>query len=217
MQVDPDYPELAHEVLDWFDELAAGGPREITLLEAETDLCGLLRRRGYEGQEGASFFAYHSRPLADLPEPELPAGFVARSVRGAEDLERRVAVHQAAWNSVRVTTESYQVVMSSWPYRPELDWVVEDVEGRFAANCLIWYDDRNGVGLIEPVGTDPQFRRRGLSRAVCLAALHALRDVGASTAIVYPRGDAAYPIPQILYQGMGFRPYARTRTYLKEN
>lgn len=101
MQVDPACAELAKEALDWFDELAAGGPREFTLLDAETELCGRLLRRGYEERPDAPFFAYHECSPAELPEPVPPTGFTLRAVRGEEDLEQRVAVHQAAWNSTR--------------------------------------------------------------------------------------------------------------------
>jgi hypothetical protein len=43
--------------------------------------------------------------------------------------------------------------------------------------------------------------------------LHALRDAGATAAVVCPRGDDAYPVPGLLYRGLGFRPGARTVTY----
>jgi len=214
LQIDPAYPGLPAEVLDWFDELAGDGTREINPLDAQDDVREALLKRGYEPvDDDAPFFAHHVRELDDLPDPVLPEGFTARAVRGVEDLDRRVAVHQAAWNSTKVTRESYGTLMTVWPYRTGLDWVVEAPDGRFASNCLIWYDDVHRVGLIEPVGTDPEFRRLGLARAVCLAALHALAEEGGERAIVCPRGDAAYPVPQELYRGMGFRPYGRTRTY----
>ncbi|WP_414636129.1 GNAT family N-acetyltransferase [Amycolatopsis sp.] len=123
-----------------------------------------------------------SRPLTDLPQPALPAGYRARPIRSEEDLPGRVAVHRAAWHPSRVTTGSYRDVMAAWPCRADLDWVVKTPDGSLVANCLIWLDERNRVGELEPVGTDPRFRRKGLSRAVCLAALHALRATGA------PRG-----------------------------
>jgi hypothetical protein len=41
----------------------------------------------------------------------------------------------------------------------------------------------------------------------------ALRDAGAIRAVVYPRGDDAYPVARRLYFGLGFRPVARTITY----
>lgn len=215
LQVDPAHPQLLDEVLDWLDELAAGNPCEINPLDSQEEVQAALLRHGYRRQESGPYFAYHMRDLTDLPAVVLPEGFTARAIDDEADLEQRVAVHQAAWNSTRVTTDSYRAIMASWPYRSGLDWIVEAPTGSFAASCLIWLDDANKVGLIEPVGTHPDFRRLGLSQAVCLAALHALKDLGAATAIVCPRGDPAYPIPQHLYRGLGFRPYDRTRTYTK--
>lgn len=69
-------------------------------------------------------------------------------------------------------------------------------------------------GLVEPVGCDPAYRRRGFAQAVNLAALHAVRDAGAVEALVCPRGDDGYPKARKLYQSIGFRPGARTVTYV---
>ncbi|MFI9510521.1 GNAT family N-acetyltransferase [Nocardia sp. NPDC052566] len=217
LQVDPAYPQVLDEILTWFDEVADGGPREITVLDAEVEVIAALVANGYRRRDDAPFFAYHAHDLANLPAPELPAGFRLRAVRGADDLAHRVSVHQLAWESERVTAESYGAVMAAWPYRADLDWVVECADGRFAAYCLIWLDPVHRVGLIEPVGTAPEFRRRGLSRAVCLAALHALEAAGGRSAVVYPRGDAGYPVPQILYRGLGFAQYARTLAYTSKS
>jgi ribosomal protein S18 acetylase RimI-like enzyme len=108
---------------------------------------------------------------------------------------------------------SYSNVMDAWPYRADLDWVIQAPKGELASFALAWLDDVNRVGELEPVGTDPIYRGLGLGRAVSLAALHALRNAGAENAVVYPRGDDAYPIPARLYGGMGFMPRARTVTY----
>ena len=51
-----------------------------------------------------------------------------------------------------MTTDSYATVMSTWPYRPETDWVVESSTGEMAASALGWLDDENKVGLVEPAG-----------------------------------------------------------------
>ncbi|MGI8576737.1 MAG: GNAT family N-acetyltransferase [Nocardioidaceae bacterium] len=114
-----------------------------------------------------------------------------------------------------VSTESYSNVMATWPYRYGLDWVVESPDGQLVAFCLGWLDEHNQVGELEPVGTDPVFRGLGLGRAVSLAALHALRDAGADIAVVYPRGDATYPVAASLYRSIGFTPGARTITYTR--
>jgi ribosomal protein S18 acetylase RimI-like enzyme len=119
-------------------------------------------------------------------------------------------VHAAAFASLTSDHRQLSRGDGGWPYRPELDWVAETPDGRFASYATLWLDERHGAGLIEPVGTDPAFRRLGLARAVCVAALHALRKAGATQAYVNPRGDADYPIPARLYRSLGFTDDGRT-------
>lgn len=214
--VDPAWPALAGEVLDWFAATATAATRTVTVTDGQTHVVTALAQHGYEPDEHADALTYMSRPLTDLPEPVLPTGFTARSVRCQQDLDWRVAVHKAAWPRSRVTEESYRDVMAAWPYRADLDWIMESPDGEFVASCLIWLDEQNRVGELEPVGTDPRFRRMGLGRAVCLAALHALRRTGAAEAVVYPTDDG-HPGATELYVAMGFQPYARSRTYTKAN
>ncbi|MDA0563310.1 GNAT family N-acetyltransferase [Streptomonospora sp. S1-112] len=215
--VDPARPELADDVLAWFAATATAPRLLVTVLEREAHLVAALERAGYTWDRRAYRGVYMSRSLAGLPRPVLPAGFTARPLRGEADLERRVALHREVWHPSAVTVDSYRNVRAAWPYREDLDWVVEAPGGAFAANCLVWWDEYNRVGELEPVGTAPAFRRAGLGRAVCLAALHALRALGAEEAVVYPvenhpNAEAALP----LYRGLGFAPYARTRTYVLE-
>jgi len=208
--VDPAWPHLVDEVLDWFDETSTA--KSVTVLDAQEHVVSALTHHGYRPDDAAPYLTYHTRGLADLPEPVLPDGFTARAMRCQQDLERRVAGHQAAWPKSRVTEDSYRNVMGAWPYRADLDWIVEGPDGEFAASCLIWLDEQNRVGELEPVGTDARLRRRGLGRAVCLAALHALRAAGAAEAVVYSESTSE---AQPLYTGLGFRPYARTRDYIR--
>ena len=134
---------------------------------------------------------------------KLPDGFAVRPVRGEEELEARVAVHRAAFAPSRVTEQSFLNVMRSNTYRPELDMVVEAPDGTFAGFCLCWFDEENRVGEFEPVGTHPSYQRRGLARAVCLAALRQLRALRGDAAIVLQTGrdEAA----ERLYTALGFR------------
>jgi len=213
--VDPARPELASGVLAWFEDTASAAELAVTVLDAEKHVIAALERCGYARQESSVFQSYMSRLLVDVPEPVVPAGFTLRPV-GPDDLARRVAVHRAVWHPSRVTGPSYRTVTAAWPYRAGLDWVAEAPDGRFAAQCLIWLDERNAVGELEPVGTLPEFRRTGLARAVCLAALRAAHHAGAREAVVYPvinhpKSVGALP----LYRDLGFRPYARTLAFTR--
>src|SRR5947208_205918 len=85
-----------------------------------------------------------------------------------------------------------------------LDEILADPDGRFAAYALMWPDDENGVGELEPVGVREQFRRRGLGAAVCSFALRRLHEEGGRQAIVYCATEEACG----LYESLGFRRHA---------
>jgi ribosomal protein S18 acetylase RimI-like enzyme len=213
-------PELRNaeryaEHLDWFEaEAAAAGATElqVDVLDAHADLRATVEARGYALVVDESM-EHMLRPLHDLSAPVAADGFELRPVRLPDDLEARVDVHRAAFAPSRVTPESYAQVAARPPYRAELDWVAVAPDGRHAAFCLVWLDDANGVAEMEPVGTHPDFRRRGLARAVCLAALGEARRLGAREGLVY----AVTGSPAVaLYEGLGFRSRARHLVFSRE-
>jgi GNAT superfamily N-acetyltransferase len=201
-------------VLRWFAATATTPRRTVAATNTQTHVIAALEQHGYRSDGSTEFFSYQSRSLAELPEPVLPPGFRARPMRGPADIPIRLAGNLAAWPDSRITEDSYRAVMAAWPYRADLDWMVEAPDGAAAANCLIWLDEHNRVGLLEPVGTDPRFRRMGIGRAVCLAAMHAARAAGAIETVVYPIAGGGHDGAIPLYASLGFTPYARGRTYI---
>lgn len=209
--------EVADAVLDW-----APGARETTVMSADRYAADVLRRRGWRLADGP-YFDHLVRDLADLPP--LGPGAAVRPLDPASDADllARAAAHRAAFDHLAgrdplspprpPDPAQHRAVTGTWPYRAELDLVAE-VDGAVAAYCLLWLDAVNGVGLLEPVGTDPRYRRRGLARRVCLAGLYALRDAGATRAVVCPRGDDGYPVPGRLYRDLGFAYVDRTCAFV---
>jgi len=152
-----------------------------------------------------------ARDLTEAPAPPtLAEGFRCRTVQ-PDDLGERVAIHRDVWAPSRVTESSFANVRSAWPYRASLDCVIEAPDGRFAAYALLWPDDVNRVGELEPVGVRAEFRRRGLGAAVCLAALARWHDEGGRQAIVYCMTDGACA----LYESIGFRRHATLMAYAR--
>jgi len=154
--VHPERPEFIDEVIAWADAT------ETDVLDANTDAIAALERHGYErAPDDAPWFAYLARELEELPEPDLAGGFSLRTVSEA-DVESRVEAHRSAWDPSRLTLESYCNVISTWPYRADLDCIAVAPDGlRVAAYCLAWLDDDNRVGELEPVGTHEDHLRRG--------------------------------------------------------
>ncbi len=212
MSVDPARPELAETVVDWFRNTAEGPELAAGVLETEQHLLDALESAGFRQDDAAPYYTHHWISLDALDKPVVPDGLTLRHV-GADEVGKRAAVHRAAWSDLapsKMTEEAMGEVMSAWPYRSELDWVVENEAGEFVASALIWLDEQHQVGLVEPVGVATAYRRRGLGQAVNLAALHALREAGGTRAVVCPRGDDGYPKARALYQSIGFRPGSRT-------
>jgi hypothetical protein len=224
LQVDPAHASLTPEVLTWFEATASADELGVEVSDRQQDLISTLEARGYALRTLGPFGLVNIRSLTDLPVLKPAPGFIVRTMADAPDPDRRAAAHRAAWSRIagreddppgrsRVTGESYRQVMAAWPYRPELDLVLEAPDGRWVANCCAWLDEANAIGELEPVGTDADCRRQGHGHTVCLAALHALRGAGATSAIVGARGDDAYPVPRRLYFGLCFTTHARDVTY----
>lgn len=231
MMVSVQSPDVAGDILSWFEETATGPQLSVEVLEHETILANALVSNGYVEARGEPFSMHTVRDLDDLPDVVLPPGFVARAFGDGIDINLRAQAHALAWSLLpfredgveknvavtsKVTPTRYQAVKEAWPWREDLDWIILAPDGTPAACCIMWYDEANGVGELEPVGTHPDYRRMGLGEAVCLSAMHAAKAAGATKAIVYPRGDDAYPVPGKLYSRLGFAPYGKTLTYRKK-
>jgi ribosomal protein S18 acetylase RimI-like enzyme len=103
--------------------------------------------------------------------------------------------------------------MSSPGYDRSLDLVVVDPSGAVVSFCTLWHDAVNRVGLVEPVGCDPRFRRRGLSRFVLLEGLRRLQERGATKAVVRVHNKNAGALA--LYVACGFGVVTSTFGYEK--
>jgi len=157
------------------------------------------------------------RPLDELiPLPLLPQGFHLRHVAGGyEGPQRALASHATSGSNKPIGPyiEGYLRFMRSPFYAPELALVVSTPHGEFAAFCICWLDEGNKEGHFEPVGKQPNFRRKGFGRAVLGEGLRRMRAQGMTAASVCVESDN---IPaQRLYRVVGLRAIHRLFTYRK--
>jgi ribosomal protein S18 acetylase RimI-like enzyme len=220
-QVHPDRPELLDEVLDWFAEQVPNSTRVTSARDVDAGAVGRLQQHGYVRDDvNAPWSMLNLRDLKDIEGHLLPSGYQALTMREISNLgsalERRVEVHRVAWAPSKLTIEAYKDVMATPPYRDDLDFVIQDDDGTLVASALGWYDEANQVGEFEPVGTHPDYRNRGLGRALLLFGMGRFRAAGATHAAVGCRGDENYPIPKKLYRSVGFKELTREIRYVTE-
>jgi len=123
-----------------------------------------------------------------IPEPELPAGFVIRSVMGVQEAEAIASTHRAAFGTDYMTTENRLAIMNTSEYDPSLDLVAVAPDGTIAAYCTCSVNEPNKEGSTDPVATNPRFQRMRLARALLLTGMKMLKERGMETACLGTSG-----------------------------
>jgi ribosomal protein S18 acetylase RimI-like enzyme len=155
----------------------------------------------------------------EVPRPDLqvPAGMLVRSSQGVSEVRQRAAAQYSAFESsadIERYVQRFTRFMHSPVYDPEWNVVAATSDGCIGAFCITWPDPVNRVGLFEPVGTHPDFQRKGLGRAVMLEAMDRLERGGMRTAIVSTGEDN---LPAIrLYEAVGFKTTRRLLFYKRK-
>jgi GNAT superfamily N-acetyltransferase len=215
-QVHPERPELLDDILDWFAAETPGAARQTSVRGTDPGARARVEAHGYVHDPSAPFDLMNRRELREIAAPAVPHGYALTTMADVNDIEKRVGVHRAAWEPSSLTIDKYAAIMRTWPYRAEFDFVVVAPDGSLACSALGWFDEANRVGEFEPVGTHPDHRRLGLASSILLFGMQRFRDAGATDAIIGCRGDDDYPIPKLVYHGIGFREISRDLPYVLE-
>lgn len=135
-----------------------------------------------------------------LPEIVLPQDYRLQSFGDELDV---LKFHRVMWRGFdNGDTPSpdftFRRRMQSSPnYDPHLNIVVVAPGGDYAAYSGVWYDGVNQVAYIEPVATDPDYRRKGLAKAAVLECIRRVRKLGCK--------DVYVESAQAFYLGIGFQ------------
>jgi predicted N-acetyltransferase YhbS len=103
--------------------------------------------------------------------------------------------------------ESRQRMFDTPKARRDLKIAVEAPDGNFVSFCGMFYEQHSRFAYVEPVATDPDYRRMGLGKAAVLEGIRRCAELGAEMAYV------GNELP--IYQSIGFRRIHVSECWLK--
>jgi mycothiol synthase len=186
VQRHPDHLDLLEEMIVFGEEHYVSPKKNrvyIWAYEDDADLTTVLKARGFERRDEP--VTHHLEYMfGDLPKLELPDGFRLLSMAEENDIDKRREIFGRGFNhedpSEWPSAYSYRELQKAPDYRKGHDLFIVAPDGRYAACCIVWHDEVNRVGHLEPLGTHPDFRRKGLATQIQYEGMRRLQALGAT-------------------------------------
>lgn len=202
--VSPGYEYLKPEMLAYAEmNLSHEGSLKVNILNTDGMFQKIAQKRGYrptQDKEPNSLFDIADERLAYT----LPEGFRIISFDREYDWKK---YHRVLWNGFNHEGEPPETEKEKRQRETSLSGPHSDLslkiavvapDGNYASFCGMWYEPGTRCCYVEPVATDPAYRRMGCGRAAVLEGIKRCANRGAREA--YVGSD------QTFYYNIGFRP-----------
>jgi len=210
IQIHPDYTFLYDEIVTYIEDHLADRVGEIgyvkLYINEDSELEEIARDRGYRKllKHGTTHLEY---TITDIPTPQLPKGFVIKSVLDEDDADKRRIAKAIAFGANYCPSDwapasAYAEMQQAPDYRKDLDLFIVAPNGDYASFCTIWIDEQNKYGNFEPVGTHDEYQRMGLGSALLMEGFRRMAKYGITRSFM----DSGNPF----YRKVGFKetPYS---------
>jgi ribosomal protein S18 acetylase RimI-like enzyme len=200
-----------HDIERWGNNFVSGSRQD------DSKRIAFLERHGF--QPGGEFSEVNLLCPLDRPIPEavIPPGYQVRSVAEAGEISNRAGAQRAVWHPWTVgdvSDENYAYLMRLPGYHRHLDVVAVAPDGVIAAYVNGWIDPINRIGDFGPLGARPEYRRKGLTRAVLLECMRRMQARGMNRVSV---STGVSNLPAIrLYESVGFKIVNKYLEYVKK-
>lgn len=217
LDIHPDYYQLTSEMIDWAESLDWGENKSVTSPEGKKVVYiwstetnnyrnEILESRGYK-KSPVPIYVNEQLLDGELEKPQAPKDYTIRSMSENIELLKRHEIGYKVFNPIEEfepsIPEYFYARINAPMYRKDLDIVTEYKDGTLASCCILWYDEVSKTGVLEPVGTHPDHRRKGLGKVVILEALNRLKALGGKASYVICHGEQRLAF----YESAGFKSY----------
>ncbi len=223
-EVHSDFEHLKPEMLAHAEEKISariddGHQLAVWINEADRQFQEITASAGYERTGRSDPMSLLK--TADLrPKSGMAEGFSLKSLADDNDLYK---VHRLEWRGfghgdepdddseygrVLMGVEGRKMMEAAPNFRKDLNIVVVAPNGDFVSYCGMWIEPVHQIAYVEPVATDPDYRRLGLGTAAVLEGVRRCKAEGAVAACVL----STMPF----YQSMGFEKIYGSELWSRE-
>lgn len=217
-EIHPGYTHLKPEMLEHAEKYLYGktedGRRYLKAFINDFDMEfeALVKSWGYEKDDKIARqmsqikMTHPFRPIIPLPD-----GFLLKSLAEDNDLAK---IDRALWRGFNhgdeppaIDYEGRKKQQSVPNFRKDLNIIIVAPDGNYVAYAGTWFEATNKFAYVEPVATDPDYRRRGFGKAAVLEGVRRCGELGAKVA--YVGSD------QPFYRAMDFKKLFTCNCWIK--
>ena len=217
-EIHPEYTHLKPEMLEHAERYLYGKTQDgRSYLKAfvndfDIEFGVLAKSRGFERD------VTNDRPMSQLkmthpfePVISLPDGFELKSLAEDNNLTKLDRVLWRGFNhgdeSPAIDLEKRKKQQSVPNYRKDLNIIIVAPDGNYVSYAGTWFEEKNKFAYVEPVCTDPNYRRMGFAKTALFEGIRRCGEFGAKVAYV----GSVLP----LYQAMGFSKIFTCNCWIK--
>ncbi|MGV8981653.1 GNAT family N-acetyltransferase [Clostridium sp.] len=209
------YNYLREEMLDFSEQYLYGIKEDGTTFlsvrvpQSQYEFKKYVENRGYTFTEES---ARYCLPLDKDFEVKLPEGFKIISLfDGVDHAKIQIAIQLGFGHKIEDITGDHlanSLICSTGPhFKPDMNYIVIAPNGNYVAYGGFWYDKRTDLAYLEPLCTHPDYRHKGLSKAILNKGMNECKKLGAKYCT-----DGS----QDFYYNLGFKKYNSYSWWYKE-
>ncbi|MBH1939908.1 GNAT family N-acetyltransferase [Mobilitalea sibirica] len=207
--VDHNYDFLKEDILNYAKEyLSNEGKLKVIISDSDRQLQELALNSGFRPTQYKQYVSVLD--INDKLKYNLPSGFKVVSMADSWDYYKynrvmwRGSNHEGEPSQEDEDIQWRKTMLSSPHINPKLIIAIAAPDGNYASHCGLWYIPGDKYAYVEPVATDPEYRKMGLGKAAVYESILRAKELGAKEAIVISS--------QQFYYNLGFKPF-KTETW----
>lgn len=176
LQIHPEYRFFEEEMLQWTIENWAQGKSQIitNFYKYDTARIRLFEKYNFEclGVVGIDY-RYATKDYTQ--RVAINGNFHVEAFSESYDYENRIETERLTFARDSLNREWFETKALAPGYSSDWDLALVSPRGEVAAFCVAWLDKKNKVAEIDPVGTHPDYRKRGFAKVLlieCFVRLH---------------------------------------------